>query len=70
MISLLIAASIIPAGMSGLAQTIVVIAALIAIVVVACQGMGVPVPAWVWRILGIILVAVVALWAIRFVDGL
>ena len=70
MIALLLAASIIPAGMGGLAKTIIVIAAFIAIVVIACKGMGIPIPNWVWQILGVILVAVVAIWALEFVAAL
>ena len=57
----------------GFAQTaiaIIIILAVIGIVIIAARVMGVPIPQWVWQIIGIIVVAFVAIWAIRFLLGM
>lgn len=53
-----------------LALAFVVICAVVAIAVVAVRAMGLQVPGWVWHILTIIAVAVVAILAIKFVLSL
>jgi hypothetical protein len=45
---------------------LIVALAVIGIAYVAAQAMGVPIPDWVWKIIGIIIVAVVAVVAIKF----
>jgi hypothetical protein len=45
---------------------LIIVAAVLAIAYVAVRAMGVPVPQWCWQIAGIIIVAVVAILAIRF----
>ena len=50
--------------------TIVIIAAVIAIVFAALKAYEIPVPAWLWQILTIVLVAVVAILALKFVASL
>jgi hypothetical protein len=45
---------------------IIIIAACVGVDLVACRAFGVPIPEWVWAIAGIVLVATVAIVAIRF----
>lgn len=47
----------------------IVILGIIAIVYVAAQAMGVPIPMWVWHILGIVLVVFVCVFAIKLITG-
>lgn len=47
----------------------VILLALIALVYVAAQAMGVPIPQWIFSVLGIVFVAVVVILAIKFVSG-
>ncbi len=49
---------------------VLIIAACVGIVFVATRAMGVKIPDWVMHILGILLVCVVAIWAIRFLFSL
>ena len=49
---------------------IIVVAACLGIVIVAVRAFGLQIPDWVWSILGIIAVAVVAILALRFVLSL
>lgn len=47
----------------------VMLLALIALVYVAAQAMGVPIPPWVLNVLGIVFIAVVVILAIKVVSG-
>lgn len=49
---------------------IIIVAACLGVTLVAVRAMGLEIPAWVWSILGIIAVAVVAILALRFVLSL
>ena len=48
----------------------VIVLAVIALVIVATRQMGIPIPNWVWQVLGIVFTAVVIIVAIRFVASL
>lgn len=63
-------ALILPGGIAGLAVWVILLIAIVAIVIVATRAMGVPIPSWVWNILGIVLIAVVAIVAVKFIAGL
>ncbi len=47
--------------------SLIVIAAIVGIALVALRASGIPVPPWVWNIIWIVVVAFVAIYAIRFV---
>lgn len=49
---------------------VVIVLALIAVVYVATQAMGIPIPQWFIRIVLICVIAVVAILAIRFLLSL
>lgn len=49
-----------------IAIAVILIVAIVAIVAAAAKGMGYAVPPWVWHIAGIVIVASVAIAAIRF----
>ena len=49
---------------------IIIAAALLAVAYFAVTGMGIPIPPVVWKILGICLIAAVAILAIRFLFTL
>ena len=53
-----------------IAIMVVVALAIIGIVIIAARVFGIPIPQWVWQILGIVVVACVAIVAIRFVMTL
>jgi hypothetical protein len=57
-------------GIGGLLVDVVIIAAAIAIVLIACRAFGVSIPPWVIQIFWVCVVAVVAVVAIRFVLSL
>lgn len=65
-----LAALTIPGGIAGLAIWLVIAAAIVGIVFVACRAMGVAIPGWVIQIFWIVVVCVVCVMAIRFVAGL
>ena len=54
-------------GLGEILVLIIVIAALLSIVYVAVDAMGSPIPAWVWKIIGIVIIAFVAIVAIKLV---
>lgn len=60
----------IPSGIAGLAIYIVLIAAVIAVVLIACRAMGVVIPPWVTQVLWIVVIAAVCIWAIKFLMTL
>lgn len=59
-----------PGGIAGLAIYIVLIAAVLAIVVIACRAMGVAIPPWAIQVCWIIVIAAVCIWAIKFLMSL
>ena len=61
----MLAALVFPGGIAGLAIAVIIVAAVVAIVFVACKQMGVAIPAWVVQVFWILVVAVVCIAAIR-----
>jgi hypothetical protein len=59
-------------GMSlgQLAIAIIIICGLVAIVIIACRAMGVPIPPWLVQILVVVLVVIVAIAAIKFIIAM
>jgi hypothetical protein len=57
-------------GLGQLAIAVILILAVAAIVAIAVRAMNVPVPAWVWQVLGVILVAAVCIVSVRFLLSL
>jgi hypothetical protein len=57
-------------GFGQLAIAMIIILAVVAIVAIAVRAMNIPVPAWVWQVLGVILVAAVCIVAVRFLLSL
>lgn len=56
-------------SLGQMAIAAIIILALIAIVYIAAQAMGVPIPPWVLHVLGVVFVAVVCVLAIKFISG-
>ncbi len=48
----------------------IVLCGIVGIALIAARKAGITVPDWVWQILGIILVVVVAVLAIKFLAGM
>jgi hypothetical protein len=59
----------IPGGIAGLAIWVIIVAAIAAIVFVACKAMGVAIPGWVVNVFWIVVIAVVCILAIKFLVG-
>lgn len=57
-------------GFIQMAIFAVIIISVLAIIYVVLQQSGIPIPAWIWTILWILLLAVVAIFAIRFLASL
>lgn len=62
----LFAAIAFPGGIAGLAIWIIIVAAVAAIVFVACRAMGVAIPGWVIQVFWVVVIAVVCIAAIKF----
>lgn len=60
----------IPGGIGGLAVYIVIIAAVVAVVLIACKAMGVVIPSWVTNVVWVLIIAAVCVWAIKFLMSL
>ena len=58
------------AGPFDIAWWVVIILALVALVVIAARALKVPVPQWVWEVLGVLLIAFVLLMAIRLLAAM
>ena len=54
----------------GIAKWVIIVGGLIAIVLIALKGMGVPLPPWVWQVLGVLLIVVVCILAVNFIGAL
>lgn len=52
-------------GVGQIAIAVIVILAIVAIVAIAVRAMNVPIPAWVWHVLGVLVVAFVCILAVR-----
>ncbi len=59
-----------PWGIVEIAIFIVLLLAIIGLVIIFVRVSGVPVPQWVWQVIGIVVAAVVVIAAIRFVAGM
>ncbi len=55
--------------MQTLAQKVIIAAALLAICLVALPAMGISIPAWAMQVLWIIVIALVCIFAIKFLLG-
>lgn len=53
-------------GFGQIAILVIIVLAVCGIVIIAANKFGVPIPPWIWQILGILVVAFVAVWAIKF----
>lgn len=53
-------------GIGQIAIAVIIVLAVIGIVIVATKVMGVPIPQWVWQIIGIAVVACIAIVSIKF----
>jgi hypothetical protein len=58
-----------PQSIAGIAILIIIVAAIVAIVFVACRAMGVSIPGWVVHVFWIVVIAVVCILAIKFLVG-
>jgi hypothetical protein len=54
------------AALGGWVIILVILAAIVAIALIAIRAMGINVPPWVGQVLGVVLVAVVIILAVRF----
>lgn len=59
-----------PGGIGGLAIWIIVLAAVVAIVFIACKAMEIPIPSWVVKVFWVLVIAVVCIWVIKFLMTL
>ncbi len=57
-------------GIGQIAIAIVVIAAIVALVMIACKQFGVAIPGWVVQVLWVLVVAFVIILAIRLVMSM
>jgi hypothetical protein len=65
----MLTAVLIPGGIAGLAIWIILVAAIAAIVFIACKAMGVAIPPWVVQVFWVLVIAVVCIVAIKFLVG-
>ncbi len=59
-----------PWGFEEIAIAVVAALAICGLVVIFSKVSGVPIPPWVWQVIGIVVAAVVIIWAIRFIGGM
>lgn len=59
-----------PGGIAGMAIWIIILAAVVAIVFIACKAMGVAIPGWVINVFWVLVIAAVCIWAIKFLMTL
>lgn len=62
----LLAQIAIPGGIAGLAVWLILIIAICAIVVIATKAMGIAIPQWALQVLTIVIIAIVCIFAIKF----
>ncbi len=53
-------------GIGEIAVAIILVAAIIGIVAIACREFGVAIPQWLWQVIGIVVAAFVCIVAVRF----
>jgi len=58
-----------PWGVVEFAITLVVILAVCGLMMIFCRISGMNPPQWLWQVIGLIVAAVVIIWAIRFIAG-
>ena len=56
-------------SIASFAIWLIIVVAVLAILWIVIKQSGVPIPQWVWSILGILLLAVVGVVAIKFLMG-
>jgi hypothetical protein len=66
---MLTAALVIPGGIAGLAIWLILLAAVVAIVFIACRAMGIAIPGWVVQVFWIVVIAFVCIFAIKLLLG-
>ena len=57
-------------GFVEMAIALVVILAVCGLVMISCKVCNMYPPQWLWQVIGIVVAAVVIIWAIRFVAGM
>jgi hypothetical protein len=57
-------------GIGHIAIAVVVAVILIGIVIIVVRVAGVPIPSWFWQIIGLVVLGVVAIIAIKFVMSM
>ncbi len=57
-------------GIGQIAISIIIVLAVVGIVIIAARVFQIPIPQWVWQIVGIVIVACVSIVAIRFLLGM
>lgn len=60
-----LAAIVIPGGIAGMAIWVIIVAAIVAIVFIACRAMGVAIPPWVVQVFWVVIIAIVCVFAIK-----
>lgn len=60
----------VPGGIGGVAIWIIIVAAVVAVVFIACKAMGIAIPDWVIKVLWILVIAAVCIWAVKFLMSL
>lgn len=55
-----------PGGIAGLGIWIILVAAVVAVVFIACKAMKIVIPDWVTQVLWVLVIAAVCIWAIKF----
>lgn len=56
-------------NLGGWAILLIILAAVVAIVLIACRAMGVPIPGWVVNVGWVLVIAFVCVGAIRLLTG-
>lgn len=67
---LTLAAIAIPGGIAGMAIWVIIVAAVVAIALIACRAMGVPIPGWVVQVFWVVIIAIVCVFAIKLLMSL
>lgn len=57
-------------GMADIAILVILAVVIFGIVAIVVRQAEIPIPPWVWQILGLVLIAIVAILAIKFVVSL
>lgn len=63
-------AVVVPGGIAGMAIWVIIVAAVVAVALIACRAMGVPIPPWVVQVFWVLIIAVVCVFAIKFLMTL